>query len=338
MTAAMFPAPRPVTLSPSMSIYVPASKTASIWLAAEVGDAVTVSGQKGPGEIRKLRSQGFTKPVLFDAMGYASDRPPEPGAWARLQAAAGADRLLLPGAYLDWDPVSMADLETLVREQSALAKAHDATALVALDARWLTKRERDLTDALASMDCPVALVLAAKADPLATGRAVEGLRWLCARVRNLSLLRSDHGAIGAVASGAVHAAIGLNPSNRHFVPPGESAFAKASTSARVFVPSLVDWFLAEAVASWNAAAVPLRCDLDCCRGESIARYFDPDLNADWHNMCALSDFADQVLNAERPDQAREFINRCQNAAGLYDVAGMHGPGKAKAQLSAWALA
>lgn len=337
MTGTLFAAPRPVTASPSMSIYVPSSKTHAIHLAARVGDAVTVSGRKGPSEIKKMRRSGFTKPVLFDGMGYASDKPFDPDSWVQSQSAAGADRLLLPGAYLDWDATSIEPLDKVVQEQSALAAALGVGALIAVDARWLSKRYKELTDGLASMGCPLAVVPASARDPLASGRAVEGLRWLSARVHDLALLRSDHGAIGAVASGARHAAIGLNGSNRHFVPPRKSAYAKPSSSARVFIPSLVDWFLAEDMAAWSVVELNLVCGLVCCGGESIGRYFDDQLDATWHNMCALSAVADQILDAERVDQPREFIDICSTATMLYGLAGVSGPVEAKAQLKAWAF-
>jgi hypothetical protein len=337
MSDQLFAPPRLATSTASFSIYVSASNEARIHQAALVGDAVTVSGKKGPAVVRKLRRAGFRKPVLFDGMGYAGVELPGADAWVESQRAAGADRTLLPGAYLPWDSASDAQLQTITGEQSLLARALGAGALIAIDARWLRTRYEDLTAALGSMGCPISIVLADAGDPLSKGRAVEGLRWLATRVPHLSMLRSDHGAIGAVAFGAVHASIGLSASTRHLVPPTESGWANPSKSARVFVRALLDWYLADNIAGWSAAGVPLTCPLVCCRGQSVARYFDPQLNADWHNINALADFADFVLNAERQDRSGLFIDACRQATSLYGLAGMHGPSEPKAQLSNWAL-
>ena len=111
-----------------------------------------------------------------------------------------------------------------------------------VDARWLAKRYEMLTDALTSVVRPVAVVLADRADPLADGRAVMGLRWLAARLHHLSILRSDHGALGAVAFGADHASIGLTTSTRHFAASGMKPFRLLDDSARLFVRQLLDWF------------------------------------------------------------------------------------------------
>ncbi len=77
----------------------------------------------------------------------------------------------------------------------------DATLLVALDARWVAKSYQLPIDLFADAGRPIALVFAHRADPLSIGDAVIGLRWLASRSLYLSVIRSDHGAIGAVAFG-----------------------------------------------------------------------------------------------------------------------------------------
>ena len=53
------------------------------------------------------------------------------------------------------------------------------------------------------------------------------------------------------------------------------------------------------------------CHLPCCNGRSLAQFLDPDLDADWHNMNALANLADYVINADAAHRATEFLNECR---------------------------
>jgi len=228
-------------------------------------------------------------------------------------------------------------LVAVVDLQAKIAADLDATVVLALDARWLAKQIDLLTDVLLSADRPIAVVMAHRADPLSLGGAVTGLRWLSSRVPHLSFLRSDHGAIGAVAFGADHASIGLSTTNRHFATSMMKPRQLPGGSSRLFVRQLLDWFRASEVAGWSAAGADIICRLRCCKGASLARFLDEDLDATWHNMVALADFADYVLGADADDRAVEFLNECRSAAARYGLAGFKGPENPKAQLTGWAL-
>lgn len=269
-------------------------------------------------------------------MGYR-DNDLDPGAWTEAQHGAGAERLLLPGAFLPWDSRSSEGLDELVATQGHMATAFGATAVVAVDARWLQKRKTDLATALKSLGCPVALVPAAKGDPFALDGAIAGFRWVASRVNDISVLRTDHAGIGAVAFGAAYAAVGLRSSTRHFVPPGGFGFKKPSSSLRVFVSQLFDWYLADDIAGWSAAGLNLKCHLDCCGGRSVDRFLDNRLDVVAHNMRAVADLADYVLGAEREDRAALFLKLCRDAESRYGLAGVRGPSEPKAQLVGWVL-
>lgn len=105
----------------------------------------------------------------------------------------------------------------------------------------------------------------------------------------------------------------------------------------MFVRRLIDWFRASEIASWSAAGADINCHLRCCKGASLARFLDADLDATWHNMVALADFAVYVLDADPDDRAAEFLNECRAAAGRYGLAGFKGPENPKPQLTGWAL-
>jgi hypothetical protein len=326
----------PLTSRASMSWYLRPSHP-SLAKAADLADALTVAGPKGPTTIRRLRESGFHVPVLFDGCGYAGKELPGAPAWVALQIEARADRLLLPGVYVPWDKDDNGRLLRAVKEQAGLSGDLDAGMLMALDSRWLAKKHQVIVDTLQDAGRPVALVLADRADPLAVGGAVAGLRWVAQRVPQLSILRSDHGALGAVAFGAVHAAIGLNTSTRHFVTTAMRPRKLPGGSSRVFVRQLIDWFRASEIAGWTAAGLDLCCRLPCCNGSELARFLDDDLDATWHNMNALADFADVVLNVNAEDRGIEFMNECRAAVSRYGLAGFKGPENPKAQLTGWAL-
>ena len=326
---------------PTFSIYVPALRCVRsphvVAAAAGLVGAVTVAGPEGPAVIRRQRDLGLDCSVLFDGLGYADRDVPTPANWVAVQRAAGAARRLLPGVFLDWDRNDNTAFLLAADEQSRIARDLDATQLFAIDVRWIARKPEVVIDALMSANQPVALVLVHRGDPLSEPRAIQGLRRVVKQVNRMFLLRSDHGAIGALAFGAEHASVGLTTSTRHYAPPAKGARRRPGQSARLFVRPLLDWFLASDVAGWTAAGEAIVCDLPCCHGQSLARFLDPDLDADWHNMNALAALADYVINAPKSDRASEFLSQCRSATKWYDLAGFKGPEKPKAQLTGWAL-
>ncbi len=305
--------------------------------AAEMADSITIAGTKGPEVAKRLRDAGLQGPILFDGTAYKEDIELQPEAWVRQQVGAGAARVLLPGGFIPWDKDFDTVFSDIVREQGHIAADLDAMMLIAADVRGVAKRTQLVVDALQSTGQGVALVLAHRADPLSIAGAVPGLRRVASKVDGLFQLRGDHGVIGSAAFGAEHVSIGLMTSTRHYATSAMGARRRPGSSARLFVRPLLDWFLASDVAGWTAAGGNVNCFLPCCDGKSLSRFFDPDLDATWHNMNALADFADYVLNAEPVDRPVVFLEACRSAASQYGLAGFQGPENPKPQLTSWAL-
>lgn len=307
--------------------------------AADAGGSVTIGTAKGPTVLRQLRNSGLTCPALFDGQGYdPKSNVPPPGEWVAAQTAAGAQFTLMPGAFVDWGEANAAAFEEIVLGQSKQAGDLGATVLLAIDARWVAKRSEVVIDLLQSVPGRVAVVLADRADPLSVGGAVQSLRQLAMQLGDrLVILRSDHGAVGALAFGAAYASIGLLGSTRHYAPRPMRGHRRTTPISRVFVPSLLDWFLADKIAGWTAAGASIACSLSCCGGQSLARFLDPDEDEVQHNMTALAHFAYYVLNADPQDRPGVFRQEISNAVASYGLAEFNGPEDPKRQLTGWAL-
>ena len=331
------PRGRPATFSFYLTAHNCTSRPEVARAAASLADKLMIAGPKGPTAADRLRASGFDSPIMFDGFGYARQDLPPPDVWVDRQRRAEAAGHLLPGIFLRWNKDSSDAFTAAVQEQSRIAADLDATMLLAIDARWIGKRTDLVVDTLRSADRAVALVLAHPADPLSVGGAVSGLRRITSRVDQLSVLRSDHGAIGALAFGADHASIGLTTTTRHHTTAEMRPRRRPGSDARVFVSRLFDWFLASDIAGWTAAGRDVICDLQCCDGGSLGRFIDPDLDVNWHNMNALSEIADYVRNADVADRRSLFINLCNDATLRYGLAGFKGPENPKPQLTEWVL-
>ena len=333
----------PITLNETFSFYVPSSNASLIAVCSELSDAVTVKGPQGPATIRAMRDQGWDRTDHFDEGGYDPKvAAVDTEAWLDDQARAGADRLLSAGTWVPWDPTGDALVRAIDTEMERLRRWSDASALLAIDHRWLTRAPMKLVEALTGLDRPVSLVLAHPAAPLSATSAVDGLITLVSNVSDVAILRTDHGGLGAIVYGAQHAALGLLGTYRHFVPVGQQGGGKLDDrTARVFIREMLDWFTALTIAGWGALSWDLRCDLTCCDGQRLDRFFDERLEheAMVHNRTALAYLAEEILSAPRDERRRAFSAMCSQALTRYGAMGkLSMVTKPKPQLVQWAFA
>jgi len=166
----------PVTLNETFSFYVSCSDVAAIQACADIADAVTVKGPGGPEQIRRMRARGWSAPVLFDRSGYdpkVEDVDPE--RWFDEQSLAGADRLITAGSWVPWDETGEQLKRAVEIEAGRIERRPGATALLAVEHRWLSRCPRLLSETLKDLEHPVALVLSHPTDPLGVSNAVQGL-------------------------------------------------------------------------------------------------------------------------------------------------------------------
>lgn len=162
---------------PTFSIYMPVPRSGRsfqiVGAAADLVGAVTIAGPKGPEVMRRQRDMGLKCAVLFDGLGYADRDVPAPADWVAVQLAAGADRSLLPGVFLDWDRNDNSAFLLAVGEQSRIAQDLGAIPLFAIDVRWIARKSEVVIEALLSANQPVALVLVHRGDPLSDFKGPE---------------------------------------------------------------------------------------------------------------------------------------------------------------------
>jgi hypothetical protein len=329
----------------TFSFYFPPPRrdVSLIQACAEMADAVVLKGPNGPKTVRAMRRGGWSGTVLFDRAAYEPNSAAvHPTDWFAAQASAGADRLLSPGHWVPWD-ATHDEIRRAVEEEWRRGQASPGSTLVfAVDVRWLTNRVTSTITALSEIGQPVAVALAHRQDPLGVGGSASGLIALSRNVPGLTILRSDHAAIGAVAFGAAHGSIGLKATYRHFVPQGASgAVIPDDRTPRVFVEQLMDWFTASKIIGWAASQINVHCQRACCQGGSLDRFFDPryELDAERHNRTCITAIADEILNAPEDQRRRLWGRRCADAVDHYGSTGRFSEVIApKAQLREWALA
>lgn len=333
---------RTLTLRQTFSFYVSGRDPNRIRTCAELADSVVVSGSSGPKTVNRLRKEGWKGIVLFDRAAYTNptveiDLP----SWFDEQVNAGADRLLTPGCWVGSESGHL-PFDAQIDSELALAIKYDATCTIAIDHRWLTKPSQldEMILLLKGIDQPVALILGDTGDPLGYPRAVDALIALTKGVDRLSILRSDHGAIGALAFDAIHASIGLTTSHRHSVPPRARAYRTPNDqSVRVFVKDLMDWFTASTIGGWSTTRIIPECNLACCNGQRIDRFLNERLrtDADLHNRTSLSDLAEQILATPPDMRRRAFGKLCYEAIERYGImGGLTSQIIPKQQLKQWA--
>jgi hypothetical protein len=333
---------RAATLAPSFSFYVPSTDINLITDCAEKADGVVVHGTQGPRVVEGMRRDGFSGVVLFDRGGYERGAASvDPAEWCEAQERAGADRILTSGHWAAWDDNVDALQMAVDAARQEVKSVPGASILLAVDSRWITNSKglyRTIS-VLKEVPEPLAIVLSHRDDPLSAQEAVNNLLALTRNVPRLSFLRSDHGAIGAVAIGAIHGSIGLIPKYRHFVPPTAAGGGIPDRTPRVFVWDLMDWFAASTIAGWGASSVSIKCTFDCCGGRGLDRFLDSRLvdEAGQHNRTVLSHLGAYILDAEPVDRRGEFSRLCNRALEHYGPMGkLSHVTRPKSQLLQWA--
>lgn len=214
-----------------ITVHAPASSAAAVAAVCEqedLGAVYTTPTTCSPASrfaqatavVRQHKTRtGSAGPVLLDAQRYSgkcriSGTEPQDLQWTAHQHQLG-----LPWALTDSGYIGDRDFPAL---QNTLGEGgrHGGQTIVALPVHhsWLAQRADQLRHQIESAGLPVALMLEHRDDPFGVGKTLQGLvEVLGARVP-VCLLRCDISAVGALAYGAVVAAVGTKTSLRHIYP------------------------------------------------------------------------------------------------------------------------
>ena len=306
-------------------------------------NAVVLRGASGVRAAMKLRNAGFAGSMWLDPAAYDSHQAPLTETlfgnyWRSVQQELQVEEPISPGSY-----VGEADIDglesALDTEREWVASAGGRLSL-ALPASWLVRDRRALLDRLTKVDVPLALALADPNDPLARVGAVQGLVELLRSVNDVALVRSDLGALGAVAYGASLGAIGTSTTVRHVVPPDKTGGGRHDDkSPSVFVAELLDFKLGSHLDEFPAEASPI-CDLPCCRGKMLRRFNGEHSVAEArvHNRASIGEVARRVIETPSELRPATFTALCRSAE--YAVAELsllaRRQLKVRPQIKAWA--
>ena len=305
---------------------------------ANTAGGVVLRGTKGAKAAFRLRQKGYRGQLWLDPAAY--DRPSSSSLtlwddWHQRELELEVAEFISPGSY-----VSGADgaaLKSALRSQGNWVQKHGGRLSLALHYSWLTRDPSNLIKQLRGAGLPLALAFADRYDPLGRVGAVEGLIELLSAVNNVTLMRGDIGAVGAVAHGAALGAIGTSPTNRHVFPPDQKGVGP-STSPAVFVASLLSFKTGAALHALPTAACPT-CELRCCNNLALGRFNTRtrDAEAIRHNRIAIRQVLDNLI-AKKTAPHGAFIEMCQQALTNAQSLSIHAdrPIDVSAQIRAWA--
>jgi hypothetical protein len=288
-------------------------------LYADASGGVVLRGETGLQVAARLRQQGWTgrlwlDPAVYERPGNASDHTLFGDRWAVAQAELRVTEVISPGAY-----VAESDREGLDRaiedQRSWLGQVGQGRLSLALHSRWLSSDVGYLIQRLRDLAEPLAIALADPNDPLGHAGAVAGYVELIHGVPGLMLLRGDLGAVGGVANGAEHGAIGTSTTVRHAVPPGKrGGGVPGDRTPSIFLRDTLAFRLGSFLDQLPRNAVP-SCDLACCLGARLSRFNDERLAAEarLHNRLTVQSVIDEVLRRAPTARPNAFRSMCEEA-------------------------
>lgn len=178
------------------------------------GAGLVITGDRGTDIARSLggRAAVLTDRGRYSGAGRQFASSALDAGWISSQRQAGVVSPLTDSGYVAANDI--AGLRAIL--SSAAQLGPDVVATLPLARRWLTHDSAVLVDEVNAYNVPVALVLESPDDPFSVRGAVHGLvHFLDGALVPSVLLRSDISAVGALAFGALSAAVGVRSGLRH---------------------------------------------------------------------------------------------------------------------------
>ena len=199
---------------------------------------------------------------------FASGHDLDPG-WVIAQRRLGFQYGLTDSGFID-----DGDHTGLARTLGQASLIDGSIAALPVASKWVASHAAELVEAINRAGVPVALMLEHSSDPFGSARTVNGFLSI---LRDSSvpvlLLRSDTSAIGALANGAAHAAIGTSTSRRHIFPQTNGGPPSGPREPSAYVLSAMSYrklsTINHAIAASADDEIPWVCKLPCCCGNRI---------------------------------------------------------------------
>jgi len=271
------------------------------------------------GAVKQLRRVHPDVDVLMDANLYSGKRR-KPAIeqlnrdWITTQRELGLPWAMTDSGYCGEGDI--AGLQALLSNGTRLGSR--VITMLPLSIRWLIDDPDLLRTEIEKQGNPVALILENENDPLDQKGAIGGLVALLAGAVPVLLLRSDTGALGALAHGAAHAAVGTLSSLRHLYPvvPGGGP----SRHLSFVIPRLLGYYLHSRFEGAHTADPnhpAWLCGCTFCGGRDlswIANSHDNDDSAFKHSIAAIAEMgASLITAAARVSSAQAWTNMCAAA-------------------------
>ncbi|WP_103337821.1 hypothetical protein [Amycolatopsis sp. CA-126428] len=236
-----------------------------------LGGGIVLTGESALQKAEHLvRGQCYRRPILVDRSRYTGKNRALASDHFDLGWIQHQRRLDLPVVIPDAGYVGEHDeagLDSVLQRSTALGP--DVAASLFLHVSWLhpDKLPR-LVDAVTDAGTPIAVAFEHANDPLGTKYAIYGLAALLQIPAPVILLRCDTSSIGALAYGALAAAVGTRSSLRHFYPISDSAGGGKPKPAAV-VERLLSYVHLEKIdltAQMDPDHPDWHCPCDVCKG------------------------------------------------------------------------
>lgn len=257
---------------------------------------------------------GSADAVLIDAQLYTGKRRILGTEPHDLQWTVHQHQLGLPWALTDSGYIGDQDLPAL---QNTLGEGgrHAGQTIVALPLHysWLAQRADQLKHQIETAGLPVALMLEHDRDPFGVRKTVQGLVEVLDSRVPIGLLRCDISAVGALAHGAVVAAVGTKTSLRHIYPSKAGGGGGRPASIAAIVPrgllyKQLDRIREAVVADGDQTHWTCQCTF--CAARSLD-WLITSQDAFQHSLATLAALTDYVLSS--PNPRGTWKEKCRDA-------------------------
>jgi len=239
------------------------------------------------------------------------------------QLEAGASFALTPTGHIRAaDALSM---KAAVEQANALDR-DDVVLRLPCDAYWVKPAHITQLQAVVSRSRhPVALSLTHRTDPMLGKGVVAGVQALSAAIPDLALWRTDLAAVEHLVNGGLAGAVGLLPSLRHGLAPGQRGFAidKSDRTPKVLIPGWLHYMRGSHLQRVFASSAPPHCDCQLCGGAPLDRFTGSDEDralAHDHNATVITKMAEDLDAVGAQGRDRWWGEQLQTAVDLHDSA------------------